>query len=63
MIRSVLNIAKKMDLFDTEKLPYHERTLLMDLVDILYPFEETTDSDTKHHVCRLHHTMYTWLES
>ena len=44
MIRSVLSIpADKLDQLDTQKLTYHERSLLTDLSEILSPFEEATD--------------------
>ena len=44
MIRSVLSIpADKLDQLDTQKLTYHEGSLLTDLLEILSPFEEATD--------------------
>ena len=44
MIRSVLSIpADKLDQLNTQKLTYHERSLLIDLLEILSPFEEATD--------------------
>ena len=48
MIRSVLSIpADKPDQLDTQKLTYHERSLLTDLLEILSPFEEATDGIQK----------------
>ena len=44
IIRSVLNIpADKLDQLDTQKSTYHERSLLTDLLKVLFPFEEATD--------------------
>ena len=44
MIRHVLNIpADKLDQLDTQKLTYHEQSLLTDLLEVHSPFEEATD--------------------